>query len=74
MGLAASTVHRILVAEGLNRLDRGDRATDRAPVQRYQKDRAGELVHVDVKKLAQIPEGGGWRSHGWGNVARRQSS
>ena len=31
---------------------------------RYERDRPGELVHVDVKKLGRIPEGGGWRAHG----------
>jgi transposase InsO family protein len=74
VGLSSSTVHRILVGAGLNRLDRGDRATNREPVRRYQKDRPGELVHVDVKKLARIPDGGGWRAHGWGNVARRHGT
>jgi len=58
-GLAASTVQRILVANGVGRLDRGDRATE--PVVRYQRERPGELVHVDVKKLGAIPDGGGWR-------------
>ena len=57
-GLAASTVQRILVTNGVGRLDRGDRATE--PVVRYERERPGELVHVDVKKLAAIPEGGGW--------------
>jgi transposase InsO family protein len=64
-GLAASTVQRILRAEGVGRLDRGDRATA-APVRRYQRDRPGELIHVDVKKLAAIPPGGGWRTRGRG--------
>jgi transposase InsO family protein len=62
---AASTVQKILTSEGLGRLDSGDRAT-KEPVIRYQRDRAGELVHVDVKKLAGIPDGGGWRIHGRG--------
>ena len=31
---------------------------------RYERDRPGELVHVDVKKLGRIPHGGGWRAHG----------
>ncbi len=61
-GLAASTVQRILVANGVRRLDRGDRATE--PVVRYERDRPGELVHVDVKKLGAIPDGGGWRVPG----------
>ncbi|MCP4303476.1 MAG: IS481 family transposase [bacterium] len=67
-GLAASTVQNILRAEGLGRLDSGDRATDREPVRRYQRDRPGELVHVDIKKLSGIPEGGGWRIHGRGHA------
>lgn len=64
VGLAASTVQAILNSEGLGRLDRGDRATSTEPVRRYQRDRPGELVHVDVKKIARIPDGGGWRIHG----------
>jgi transposase InsO family protein len=67
LGLAASTVQAILNAEGLGRLDRGDRATDVEPVRRYQRDRPGELIHVDVKKIAGIPAGGGWKVHGRGN-------
>jgi transposase InsO family protein len=63
--LAPSTVQGILNAAGCGRLDSGDRAT-REPVVRYQRDRPGELIHVDVKKLAGIPTGGGWRLHGRG--------
>jgi transposase InsO family protein len=69
VGLAASTVQGILKEAGLGRLDRGDRATDtggKARPQRYQREQPGELVHVDVKKLAAIPPGGGWRSRGRG--------
>lgn len=66
VGLASSTVQGILTREGLGRLDRGDRATDRTPVRRYQRDTPGELIHVDVKKLAGIPDGGGWRTRGRG--------
>ncbi len=68
LGIAASTVQAILRSEGLARLDRGDRATGTEPVRRYQRDRPGELVHVDVKKIAAIPSGGGWRMHGRGNA------
>ena len=68
VGMAASTVQSVLRAEGLGRLDRNDRATDVQPVRRYQRDRPGELVHVDVKKLSGIPDGGGWRIHGRGNA------
>ena len=73
LGVAASTVQRILTEAGVGRLDRGDRATDSgsAPlraVRRYQRDRPGELIHVDVKKIAAIPPGGGWRAHGRGRA------
>jgi hypothetical protein len=66
LGLAASTVQAILNSEGMGRLDRGDRATDVEPVRRYQRDRPGELIHVDVKKIAGIPPGGGWKVRGRG--------
>lgn len=73
-GLAASTVQSILVRAGLGRLDRGDRATGTGePVRRYQRDRPGELIHVDVKKIAGIPDGGGWRLHGKGYPGERAS-
>jgi transposase InsO family protein len=66
VGLAASTVQGILNQAGVGRLDRGDRATSREPVRRYQRENPGELIHVDVKKLAGIPPGGGWRVRGRG--------
>ncbi len=67
VGLASSTVQQILNRAGVGRLDRGDRATDRtAPPLRYQRERPGELIHVDVKKIAAIPDGGGWRTRGRG--------
>ena len=72
-GVPASTVQRILAAEGLGRLDRGDRSTGPPPKPlRYQRETPGELVHVDVKKLPAIPDGGGWRIHGRGNAGPRQ--
>jgi len=71
LGLAASTVQNILNAAGVGRLDSGDRAT-REPVVRYQRDRPGELVHVDIKKIAAIPDGGGWRTHGRLEAPTRQ--
>ena len=54
----ASTVHRVLVRHGLNRLRWMDRPTGRV-IRRIATDHPGELVHVDVKKLARIPPGGG---------------
>ena len=66
VGLAASTVQGILNRAGKGRLDAGDRATNTQPIQRYERDTPGELIHVDIKKLAGIPDGGGWRSRGRG--------
>ena len=47
---------------------RGDRAIADSRCVRYQRERPGELVHVDVKKIAGIPDGGGWRIHGRGQA------
>ncbi|MFK0136304.1 IS481 family transposase [Streptomyces murinus] len=58
LGLPASTVHRILVRHRLNRLAFLDRPTGQV-IRRYERDRPGELIHVDVKKLGRIPYGGG---------------
>lgn len=66
VGLATSTVQNILNQAGMGRLDRGDRATASKPVHRYQWDEPGDLIHVDIKKLAAIPPGGGWRTRGRG--------
>jgi transposase InsO family protein len=62
-GLAPSTVHRVLVRCRLNRLSAIDRATGE-PVRRYEHGHPGSLVHVDVKKLGNVPDGGGWRFTG----------
>lgn len=62
LGEARSTVWRVLRRNGLPRLADLDRPTG-TPV-RYQRDRPGELVHIDIKKQARIPDGGGWRLHG----------
>ena len=35
-------------------------------MRRYERDNPGDLIHVDVKKLAGIPDGGGWRTRGRG--------
>ena len=67
VGIAASTVQSILRAAGMGRLDRGDRATSsKLRPHRYQWDLPGQMIHVDVKKIAAIPDGGGWRIHGRG--------
>jgi transposase InsO family protein len=63
-GVPASTVHRVLVRHGLNRLVFMDRPTGRV-IRRIHQSHPGELVHMDIKKLGRIPDGGGWRIHGW---------
>ncbi|WP_329033122.1 IS481 family transposase [Streptomyces sp. NBC_01725] len=63
LGLPASTVHRILARHGLSRLAWLDRPTGTV-IRRYERERPGELVHVDVKKLGRIPDGGGHRALG----------
>jgi transposase InsO family protein len=60
LGLPASTVHAVLKRCRLNRLSHLDRLTGE-PVRRYEHDHPGDLLHVDVKKLGNIPDGGGWR-------------
>ena len=69
LGLVASTVGRILARHGVPMLASIDPITgeplrQRRGGQRYERDRPGELLHVDVKKLGRVPEGGGWRLHG----------
>jgi transposase InsO family protein len=63
LGLPRSTCYAVLRRQGLHRLDWLDRPTGRI-VRRYERERPGELVHVDVKKLGRIPPGGGHRIHG----------
>jgi transposase InsO family protein len=65
-GVAASTVHRVLTRCRLHRLSHVDRITGE-PLRRYEHPNPGDLLHVDVKKLGNIPDGGGWRY-----VGRRQ--
>jgi len=59
LGMASSTVYGVLKRAGLSVLARLDRST--REVIRYERERPGELVHLDVKKLGRIPEGGGRR-------------
>ena len=71
-GVPARTCARIVARRGLPRLADVDRVTGearaRGPVTpvRYERERPGELVHVDVKKVARIPDGGGHRALGRG--------
>ena len=60
VGCAPSTAHQVLRRCRINRLSHIDRATGQ-PVRRYEHPAPGDLLHVDVKKLGNIPDGGGWR-------------
>jgi transposase InsO family protein len=62
LGEAHSTVHAVLVRHQVPRLWELDRPTGQ--VVRYQRQRPGELVHLDIKKQGRIPDGGGHRMLG----------
>ena len=62
-GVPASTLHAIWARHGVSRLSDLERRSGRT-VRRIETTRPGELVHLDVKKQAKIPQGGGWRVHG----------
>jgi transposase InsO family protein len=71
--LNPATVHRVLTRYHLARLADLDRATSQ-PVRRYERDRPGELIHVDIKKLGNIPDGGGHKIHGRAGGGRNSSA
>lgn len=60
LDLPPSTVHAVLVRCRINRLSRIDRVTGE-PIRRYEHDHPGSLIHVDVTKFGNIPDGGGHR-------------
>ena len=58
--MAPSTVHAVLVRCRLNRLSHIDRVTAE-PIRRYEHPHPGSMLHVDVTKFGNIPDGGGHR-------------
>lgn len=70
VGVPARTVSRILRRHGVAYLRECDPMTgqvirsSKSTAVRYERQRPGELVHMDVKKLGKIPDGGGWRALG----------
>lgn len=72
VGLPASTVHRVLVRHRMPRLAWLDRPTGE-PVRRNERPHPGDLLHVDVKKIGRLREGGGWRVHGRDSLERRRA-
>ncbi|MFC5212008.1 IS481 family transposase [Pseudonocardia sulfidoxydans] len=83
--ISASGVHRVLLRLGISRLrdldpPTGEQLREADPAththgpnrwRRYERARPGELVHIDVKKLGHIRDGGGWRVHGRGSAQAR---
>jgi transposase InsO family protein len=68
-GIARSSVYAVLRRAGLSRLDRLE---PRPPVIRYERERPGELVHLDTKMLGRIGPGGGHRVRGRSELARHR--
>lgn len=70
LGIAASTIAAVLRRAAVPRLADVDRLTGellrgrRHSQVRYEREHPGDLLHVDVKKLGRVPDGGGWRVHG----------
>ena len=70
VGVPARTVARILRRHEVAYLRDCDPMTgevirsSKSTAVRYERDRPGELAHMDVKKLGKIPDGGGWRALG----------
>jgi transposase InsO family protein len=71
LGVAPSTVHAVLTRNRLNRLSVIDRVTGE-PIRRYEHPHPGSLIHVDVTKFANIPDGGGHRYVGRQQGLRNQ--
>jgi hypothetical protein len=73
VGCSPSTAHQVLRRCRINRLGHLDRATG-DPVRRYEHLVPGDLLHVDFKKLGNIPEGGGWRFVGRAHGHRHRAA
>lgn len=82
LGVPARTVNRILRRHDRPRLSECDPLTgeviraSKTTAVRYERERPGELVHMDVKKIGRIPPGGGWKAHGrsMGSSAARKKT
>lgn len=70
VGVSPSTASRIIARAGLPALHELDPVTgiriraSRRTRHRYERETPGDLIHIDVKKLGRIPDGGGWRIDG----------
>jgi transposase InsO family protein len=66
LGMPLSTVSGVLMRIGMGKLGR----LGLEPVERYERERPGELIHIDVKKLGRIERGAGHRATGRGGHRR----
>lgn len=70
LGVPARTVGAILARHRVPRLQECDPLTgeviraSKTTARRYEREFPGDLIHIDVKKVGRIPDGGGWRAHG----------
>lgn len=80
VGVPARTVCRVLRRHQVPYLADCDRMTgevirsSKSTAVRYERSSPGELVHIDVKKLGRIPDGGGWRVHGRAQSAAQKNN
>jgi transposase InsO family protein len=82
LGVCPRTVSRVLARHQMPPLAMLDPITgeviraSKVTAVRYERQRPGELVHMDVKKLGRIPDGGGWKAHGrqMGSTRRRRDT
>ena len=70
LGMALSTVSGILTRSGMGKLGR----LGLEPAVRYERERPGELIHIDIKKLGRIQGGAGKRIRGGGNHYNPQTT
>jgi transposase InsO family protein len=81
-GVPERTVTRILRRHQLPRLVECDPLTgqpiraSKTTAVRYERPTPGDLIHMDVKKIGRIPDGGGWRAHSrqMGSTAARRKT
>lgn len=73
LGVPASTVHAVLVRCRINRLTSIDRVTGEA-IRRYEHPYPGSMIHVDVTKFGNIPDGGGHRFAGRAQGKRNRAA
>lgn len=77
-GVPARTISRILRRHHIPYLSECDPLTgevirtSRSTTRRYERDTPGELIHVDVKKIGRIPDGGGWKA--WGRTRTKRKT